>query len=56
MEIPLTINQQEYDLITNYLRLDIESIKFDNKSFNKNNFKAHQTLNKKLNSIDFDCF
>ena len=56
MQISLPINQKEYDLITNYLRLDIESIKFDNKSFNKNNWEAYQTLNRKLNSIDFDCF
>ena len=56
MNLPLLINKSEYDLIQNYLRLDIESIKFDNKKFSKNNFKAYESLNKKLNSIDFDLF
>ena len=56
MEIPLNINKFEYDLIQNYLRLDIESIKFDNKKFNDENFKAYKSLNQKLNSINFDLF
>ena len=56
MKIALFINKSEYDLMQNYLRLDIESIKFDNKKFCKNNFKAYKSLNKKLNSIDFDLF
>ena len=56
MKIALFINKSEYDLMQNYLRLDIESIKFDNKKFSKNNFKAYKSLNKKLNSIDFDLF
>ena len=49
-------NKLEYDLMQNYLRLNIESIKFDNKKFSKNNFKAYKSLNIKLNSIDFDLF
>ncbi len=56
MKLPLFLNKSEYDLIQNYLRLDIESIKFDNKKFNDNQFKAYKSLNKKLNSIDFDYF
>tara|TARA_A100001391_G_scaffold22628_1_gene12469 strand:+ start:2193 stop:2363 length:171 start_codon:yes stop_codon:yes gene_type:complete len=56
MKLPLFLNKSEYDLLQNYLRLDIESIKFDNKKFSKNNFKAYESLNKKLNSIDFDLF
>ena len=56
MNLPLFINKSEYDLIQNYLRLNIDSIKFDNKEFNKNQFKAYESLNKKLNSIDFDLF
>jgi len=56
MKLPLLINKSEYDLIQNYLRLNIESIKFDNKKFNKDQFKAYESLNKKLNSIDFDLF
>ena len=56
MKIALFINKLEYDLMQNYLRLDIESIKFDNKKFSENNFKAYKSLNKKLNSIDFDLF
>ena len=56
MKLPLLIDKSEYDLIQNYLRLDIESIKFDNKKFNDDQFKAYQSLNKKLNSIDFDYF
>ena len=56
MEIPLNINKAEYDLIQNYLRLNIESIKFDNQKFSKENFKAYKSLNQKLNSIDFDLF
>ena len=56
MNLPLFINKSEYDLIQNYLRLNIDSIKFDNKKFNDDQFKAYQSLNKKLNSIDFDLF
>ena len=56
MEIPLNINKSEYDLIQNYLRLNIESIKFDNQKFSEENFKAYKSLNQKLNSIDFDLF
>ena len=32
MKLPLFIDKSEYDLIQNYLRLNIESIKFDNKN------------------------
>jgi|TARA_B100000282_G_scaffold142476_1_gene102458 hypothetical protein len=56
MKLPLFLNKSEYDLIQNYLRLDIESIKFDNKKFNDNQFKAYKSLNKKLNSIDSNYF
>mgnify|MGYP003122861344 CR=1 FL=1 len=56
MKIALFINKSEYDLIQNYLRLNIESIKFDNKKFSENNFKAYKSLNKKLSSKDFDLF
>ena len=56
MEIPLNINKSEYELIQNYLRLNIESIKFDNQKFSDENFKAYKSLNQKLNSIDFDLF
>ena len=56
MELPLKINKSEYYLIQNYLRLDIDSIKFDNEKFNSEDFKAHKSLNQKLNSIDFDLF
>ncbi len=56
MEIPLNINKSEYELIQNYLRLNIESIKFDNQKFSNENFKAYKSLNQKLNSIDFDLF
>ena len=56
MKLPLLIDKSEYDLIQNYLRLDIESIKFDNKKFNDENFKAYKSLNQKLNSINFDLF
>ena len=56
MEIPLNINNSEYKLIQNYLRLNIESIKFDNQKFSEENFKAYKSLNQKLNSIDFDLF
>ena len=56
MKLPLFLNKSEYDLLQNYLRLNIELIKFDNKKFNDNQFKAYQSLNKKLNSIDFDYF
>ena len=56
MKLPLFINKSEYELIQNYLRLNIDSIKFDNKKFNDDQFKAYQSLNKKLNSIDFDYF
>lgn len=54
MKLPLFIDKSEYDLIQNYLRLDIESIKFDNKKFNDENFKAYKSLNQKLNSINFE--
>ena len=54
MKLPLFIDKSEYDLIQNYLRLDIESIKFDNKKFNHENFKAYKSLNQKLNSINFE--
>ena len=53
MKIALFINKSEYDLIQNYLRLNIES---DNKKFSENNFKAYKSLNKKLSSKDFDLF
>ena len=33
MKLPLFLNKSEYDLLQNYLRLNIESIKFDNKKF-----------------------
>jgi len=56
MKLPLFIDKSEYHLIQNYLRLDIDLIKFDNKKFNKNQFKAYKSLNKKLSSIDFDLF
>ena len=56
MEIPLKINKSEYKFIHNYLRLNIESIKFDNQKFSEENFKAYKSLNQKLNSIDFDLF
>ena len=56
MQLPLNINKNEYDLIQNYLRLDIDSIKFDGKKFTKENFDAYLSLNQKLNSIDFDLF
>jgi len=56
MQLPLNINKNEYDLIQNYLRLDIDSIKFDGKKFTKEDFKAYKSLNQKLNSIDFDLF
>ena len=56
MDVPLNINKSEYDLIQNYLRLNIESIKFDNQKFSNENFKAYKSLNQKLNSIDFDLF
>ena len=56
MKIALFIDKSEYDLIQNYLRLNIDSIKFDNKKFNKDQFKAYESLNKKLNSIDFNLF
>ena len=56
MQIPLHISKSEYDLIQNYLRLNIESIKFDNQKFSDENFKAYKSLNQKLNSIDFDLF
>ena len=56
MLIPLQLNKVEYDLIQNYLRLDIDSIKFDNQKFSEENFKAYKSLNQKLNSIDFDLF
>ena len=52
MKLLLSINKSEYDLIKNYLRLDIDSIKFDNKKFNKDQWKAYESLNKKLNSIN----
>ena len=53
MQLPLNINKDEYDLIQNYLRLDIDSIKFDNKKFSEKDFKAYKSLAKKLNSIYF---
>ena len=56
MQIPLLINKSEYDLIQNYLRLNIESIKFDNQKFSNENFKAYKSLNQKLNSIDSNLF
>ena len=56
MELPLNINKAEYYLIQNYLRLDIDSIKFDNQKFSNEDFKAYKSLNQKLNSIDFDLF
>jgi len=56
MNIPLHLNKSEYDLLQNYLRLNIESIKFDNQKFSEENFKAYKSLNQKLNSIDFDLF
>ena len=56
MKLPLFIDKSEYDLLQNYLRLNIESIKFDNQKFSNENFKAYESLNQKLNSIDFDLF
>ncbi len=56
MQISLLIDKSEYDLIQNYLRLNIESIKFDNKNFSDNDWKAYESLNQKLSSIDFDLF
>jgi len=56
MELPLNINKSEYYLIQNYLRLNIDSIKFDNQKFSNEDFKAYKSLNQKLNSIDFDLF
>ena len=56
MQIALFIDKSEYDLIQNYLRLNIESIKFDNKNFSDNNWKAYKSLNQKLHSMDFDVF
>ena len=56
MNHPLFIDKSEYDLIQNYLRLDIDSIKFDDQKFSDENLKAHKSLNQKLNSIDFDLF
>tara|TARA_R100000234_G_scaffold110341_1_gene82673 strand:+ start:359 stop:529 length:171 start_codon:yes stop_codon:yes gene_type:complete len=50
----LNINKNEYELIQNYLRLDIDSIKFDNQKFSDKNFKAYKSLAQKLNSINFD--
>ena len=56
MELPLKINKSEYYLIQNYLRLDIDLIKFDNQKFSNEDFKAYKSLNQKLNSIDFNLF
>ncbi len=56
MELPLKINKSEYYLIQNYLRLDIDLIKFDNQKFSSEDFKAYKSLNQKLNSIDFNLF
>jgi len=53
MQLPLNINKDEYELIQNYLRLDISSIKFDNQKFSQKDFKAYKSLAQKLNSIYF---
>ena len=56
MQLPLHINQSEYSLIQYYLRLDIESIKFDGLRLSDDEIKSYQSLHKKINSIAFDLF
>ena len=56
MILPLFINKSEYDLIQNYLRLNLDQIKFDGEQINNEQFKAFKSLNNSLNSIDFDLF
>ena len=51
MNYSLSLNQQEYDLISNYLRLDVEHIRFDNSHFTEENWDAYNTLNSKLQSL-----
>ena len=56
MQQSLLINQSEYSLIQNYLRLDLDRIKFDGQGITNKQCEAYLSLSKKLNSIDFDLF
>jgi len=56
MELFLNLNQSEYSLLQNYLRLDLDRIKFDGQAISDEQLKAYQSLVKKLNSINFDLF